>query len=158
MGKKERHAAIMELIQQKELETQEDLIQALLEQGISVTQATISRDIRELQLVKQHLENGVCCYRLPEQTPISDHLLRDAILRTDYAGQIAVLHCRSGTAQAICAAVDAKQTIALWERLPEMIPFLFCCGQKNRLPFSQNNMQFGCKRKKGKRYAERTLY
>lgn len=67
MGKKERHAAIMELIQQKELETQEDLIQALLEQGISVTQATISRDIRELQLVKQHLENGVCCYRLPEQ-------------------------------------------------------------------------------------------
>ena len=37
MGKKERHAAIMELIQQKELETQEDLIQALLEQGISVT-------------------------------------------------------------------------------------------------------------------------
>ena len=48
MGKKERHAAIMELIQQKELETQEDLIQALLEQGISVTQATISRDIREL--------------------------------------------------------------------------------------------------------------
>ena len=55
MGKKERHAAIMELIQQKELETQEDLIQALLEQGISVTQATISRDIRELQLVKQHL-------------------------------------------------------------------------------------------------------
>ena len=96
MGKKERHTAIMELIQQKELETQEDLIQALLEQGISVTQATISRDIRELQLVKQHLENGVCC-------------LRDAILRTDYAGQIAVLHCRSGTAQAICAAVDAKQ-------------------------------------------------
>ena len=73
MGKKERHAAIMELIQQKELETQEDLIQALLEQGISATQATISRDIRELQLVKQHLENGVCCYRLPEQTPISDH-------------------------------------------------------------------------------------
>lgn len=62
-----------------------------------------------MQLVKQHLENGVCCYRLPEQTPISDHLLRDAILRTDYAGQIAVLHCRSGTAQAICAAVDAKQ-------------------------------------------------
>jgi transcriptional regulator of arginine metabolism len=109
MGKKERHAAIMELIQQKELETQEDLIQALLEHGISVTQATISRDIRELQLVKQHLENGVCCYRLPEQTPISDHLLRDAILRTDYAGQIAVLHCRSGTAQAICAAVDARQ-------------------------------------------------
>ena len=154
MGKKERHAAIMELIQQKELETQEDLIQALLEQGISVTQATISRDIRELQLVKQHLENGVCCYRLPEQTPISDHLLRDAILRTDYAGQIAVLHCRSGTAQAICAAVDAKQD----HRIVEMIPFLFCCGQKNRLPFSQNNMQSGCKRKKGKRYAERTLY
>ena len=113
MGKKERHAAIMELIQQKELETQEDLIQALLEQGISVTQATISRDIRELQLVKQHLENGVCCYRLPEQTPISDHLLRDAILRTDYAGQIAVLHCRSGTAQAICAAVDATIFILL---------------------------------------------
>ena len=158
MGKKERHAAIMELIQQKELETQEDLIQALLEQGISVTQATISRDIRELQLVKQHLENGVCCYRLPEQTTISDHLLRNAILRTDYAGQIAVLHCRSGTAQESVRLSMPSKTIALWERLPEMIPFLFCCGQKNRLPFSQNNMQFGCKRKKGKRYAERTLY
>ena len=65
MGKKERHAAIMELIQQKELETQEDLIQALLEQGISVTQATISRDIRELQLVKQHL---VWSLVLPELT------------------------------------------------------------------------------------------
>ena len=74
MGKKERHTAIMELIQQKELETQEDLIQALLEQGISVTQATISRDIRELQLVKQHLENGECCYRMPVKPTKSDHL------------------------------------------------------------------------------------
>ena len=71
MGKKERHAAIMELIQQKELETQEDLIQALLEQGISVTQATISRDIRELQLVKQHLENGSAAKKRtsPRTTP-----------------------------------------------------------------------------------------
>ena len=41
--------------------------------------------------------------------PFLTIFLRDAILRTDYAGQIAVLHCRSGTAQAICAAVDAKQ-------------------------------------------------
>ncbi len=109
MGKKERHAVIMELVQLRELETQEDLLQALAEQGISATQATISRDIRELQLVKQHLETGVCCYRLPEQTPVSDHLLRDSILRTDCAGQIAVLHCRAGMAQAVCAAVDAAQ-------------------------------------------------
>ena len=40
---------------------------------------------------------------------LAHNILADAILRTDYAGQIAVLHCRSGTAQAICAAVDAKQ-------------------------------------------------
>ena len=69
MGKKERHAAIMELIQQKELETQEDLIQALLEQGISVTQATISRDIRELQLVKQHLEKTISVNCWKEYAP-----------------------------------------------------------------------------------------
>lgn len=63
MGKKERHAAIMELIQQKELETQEDLIQALLEQGISVTQATISRDIPGIAAGKTAF--GKWCLLLP---------------------------------------------------------------------------------------------
>lgn len=109
MGKKERHAAIIELVQQRAIETQADLQQALAERGISATQATLSRDVRELQLVKQHLETGICCYRMPEQKPVSDRLLKDSILRTDFAGQIAVLHCRAGMAQAVCAAVDAVQ-------------------------------------------------
>ena len=99
----------LEMLKDKKIDIDVTQLIALAEQGISATQATISRDIRELQLVKQHLETGVCCYRLPEQTPVSDHLLRDSILRTDCAGQIAVLHCRAGMAQAVCAAVDAAQ-------------------------------------------------
>ncbi|MFR2341398.1 MAG: hypothetical protein ACLS6W_00905 [Ruminococcus sp.] len=58
MGKKERHAAIMELIQQKSWKTGR-FDTSFVGAGNSVTQATISRDI-QLQLVKQHLENGVC--------------------------------------------------------------------------------------------------
>ena len=158
MGKKERHAAIMELIQQKELETQEDLIQALLEQGISVTQATISRDIRELQLVNSIWKTvfvvTVCRNRHPFLTIFYGMPFCEPIMRGKLPFYTVVL---APHRQSVRLSMPSK-TIALWERLPEMIPFLFCCGQKNRLPFSQNNMQFGCKRKKGKRYAERTLY
>ena len=55
-----RHAKIIELIHQYEIETQEDLASRLNESGFSVTQATVSRDIRELKLTKVQGENGAC--------------------------------------------------------------------------------------------------
>ena len=113
MGKKERHAAIMELIQQKELETQEDLIQALLEQGISVTQATISRDIREMNLVKAATTTG---YRYvsghsevlnPKMQARFETIFHESVLGVDFAGHVVLVKCYSGMANAACEVFDA---------------------------------------------------
>ena len=106
--KKERHAWILRLIAENEVRTQEDLQKLLLMQGVSVTQATLSRDIHELKLTKQHVE-GKFRYVPPDAPAVTDGIIREAVLDADFAGHMAVIHCRPGMAQAACAALDAMQ-------------------------------------------------
>lgn len=107
--KSKRHARILELIAASEIDTQEALQQHLREEGFDVTQATVSRDIRELRLVKTALPGGRYRY-LPPAT--ADRQMRyeaifaESIVSLDCASHIAVIKCRTGMANAACAALD----------------------------------------------------
>lgn len=109
--KLERHSKIVELIGKYEIETQEELADYLNEAGFAVTQATVSRDIRELKLTKVQSESGKQRYMvLQNQGSFSDkyiRILRDGYLSMDMAQNILVIKTVSGMAMAVAAALDA---------------------------------------------------
>ncbi len=106
-----RHAKILELIEKKEIDTQEDLAEELKKSGFNVTQATVSRDIKELRLIKVLTEGGAYKYAaLKEQdTMLSERLVKifsESVLSIDYAGNIVVIKTFSGAAGGACEAID----------------------------------------------------
>lgn len=109
--KVERHSKIVELIGKYEIETQEELAEYLMRAGYQVTQATVSRDIRELKLSKIQSESGKQRYVvLQNQGTFSDkyiRILRDGYLSMDMAQNILVIKTVSGMAMAVAAALDA---------------------------------------------------
>ncbi len=106
--KKERHGIILRIIAENEVRTQDELQKLLLKHGVQVTQATLSRDMHELRLTKQHV-GGIVRYVRPDAPAAMDGIIREAVLDADYAGHMAVIHCRPGMAQAACAAFDAMK-------------------------------------------------
>lgn len=112
--KKIRHGKIVEIIQKYDVETQEELAGRLREAGFHVTQATVSRDIRELKLSKVPAAGGGQKYLFLEQE--DEHrgdkyirVLRDGFLSMDMAGNILVIKTVSGMAMAVAAALDELQ-------------------------------------------------
>jgi len=108
-----RHSKIVELINSYDIETQEELAQRLEEGGFAVTQATVSRDIRDLKLSKVVMANGKQKYSLmPKQDGISEkyvRILREAFVSMDMAQNILVVKTVSGMAMAAAAALDSMQ-------------------------------------------------
>ncbi len=112
--KKNRHQKIKELVEQFEIETQEELADRLKEAGYTVTQATVSRDIRELKLSKVPMGDGRQKYTILVH---SDHylsdkyirVLKDGFLSMDMAQNILVVNTVSGMAMAVAAAIDAMK-------------------------------------------------
>ncbi|MDE7285813.1 MAG: arginine repressor [Lachnospiraceae bacterium] len=112
--KKSRHQKIKELVEQYEIETQEELADRLKEAGYAVTQATVSRDIRELKLSKIAMGDGRQKYTILIH---SDHYLSDKYIRVlkdgfvsmDMAQNILVVKTVSGMAMAVAAAIDAMK-------------------------------------------------
>ena len=112
--KTKRHSKIVELINAFDIETQEELAQKLEESGFVVTQATVSRDIRDLKLSKVILGDGRQKYSLmPKQDGISEkyvRILREAFVSMDMAQNILVVKTVSGMAMAAAAAaLDSMQ-------------------------------------------------
>ena len=110
--KKGRHAKIVELIQTNEISTQDELISELRSSGYNVTQATVSRDIKELQLVKILSKSGKYCYATSSVKHINvkstlEPLFSTSVLSVDYAGNLVVIKTVSGMAQAVCTSIDA---------------------------------------------------
>ena len=109
--KKDRHTKILELIDKYDISTQEELLEKLLNCGVEVTQATVSRDIKELRLVKHPASNGQYKYSLATSTDEKYMkyyaIFSQSVTMTDYAQNICMLKCHPGTAQAACAAIDA---------------------------------------------------
>lgn len=108
--RKNRLAKIIEIISDHDVETQDELLEYLRSEGFDVTQATVSRDIRELKLIKGNSENGTYCYMMPK-TMRDERLhfnsaLAEAITKVDYAQNIVVLHTYAGMAQPVAIEVD----------------------------------------------------
>lgn len=110
--KTRRHAKILELIKEHDIETQDELLRYLRESGFDVTQATVSRDIKELRLVKSLSHTGKYKYSTGSEN-VNDmsskfySLFADSVLSVDAAMNMVVVKCMTGMAQAVCAAMDA---------------------------------------------------
>lgn len=111
--KNDRQRRILEIVEREAIDTQEQLQQKLQEQGVTCTQATISRDIKELRLVKELTSSGGYRYALSERkmSSASDTRLRnifkEGVLSVDVAQNIVVVRTMPGLASAACSALDA---------------------------------------------------
>jgi transcriptional regulator of arginine metabolism len=117
VNKRARHAQILDVLRQHRVTSQEALRELLLERGTDVTQATLSRDIRELRLVKIPTAEGASHYSLPEEwesTPPLESLLPTLLQSVDGVDHLLVIRTRKGGAQAVAVGID-------WEEWPEVL-------------------------------------
>lgn len=117
MTKRDRHAMILDLIRHHRVVSQEALRELLLEQGTHVTQATLSRDLRELRLVKVPDPQGMGHYAIPEDwesTPSLEALLPTLFLGAEGVSHLLVIRTMKGGAQTVAAGLD-------WEEWPEVL-------------------------------------
>ena len=107
-----RQSVILEIISERDIETQHQLMQALAERGIKSTQATLSRDIKDMRLIKELGPNGYYRYvqaAKPEQDDSSERLrkiLKESLVSFDLAQNLLVIKTLPGLAPAACSAID----------------------------------------------------
>lgn len=112
LTKVKRQMKILEIIKKEEIETQEELATQLKKEGIEVTQATISRDIKELRLIKVPAGDQKYKYALPYDKATGNFIevigkmFRDFVISMDYMDYFIVLKTLPGTAQAVAASID----------------------------------------------------
>lgn len=110
-----RQAAILDIITSNEIKTQEELSAHLRDQGYHATQATISRDIKELRLIKVASHSGGYQYSTPDQSSTATHMtrlkniFRECVVKVDRAQNLVVLKTLVGMANAAAAAIDAMK-------------------------------------------------
>ncbi len=109
--KSKRQNKILEIISQHDIETQEELVEALVNSGFRVTQATISRDIKELKLVKIQSASGVYKYSANKKQDSKDidvlmRIFRDTVVSVEFAVNLVVIKTLSGSANAAAEVID----------------------------------------------------
>jgi transcriptional regulator of arginine metabolism len=118
MSKPERHAALRQIVHTNRITSQEQLRELLAERGFDIAQATLSRDIRELRLIKVPDAEGRTHYTLPpeawDNTPPLQRLLPTLFVGVEGTGNLLVLKTFAGGAQAVAEALD-------WEEWPEVL-------------------------------------
>ncbi len=107
-----RQSKILEIIESKDVETQDELARELRESGFQVTQATVSRDIKEMRLIKVLTKNGKYKYASikEKEGAINDRFLkiyRNSVVSIDYSGNIIVIKTLVGSANAAAVSIDA---------------------------------------------------
>lgn len=112
MKKNARHTKILELIEKYEIDTQQTLTDKLLEEGFSVTQTTVSRDIRALKLIKGMTKRGTYKYVLPQTrrdnvAPTGQSAIYDSVLSVVSAQNLVVVRTMSGMANAMAVCIDS---------------------------------------------------
>ncbi len=137
MSKRHRHALILQVLKSHRVTSQESLRELLQEQGTDVTQATLSRDIRELRLVKVPGADGTSNYSVPEEwqsTPSLQSLLPTLFQSAEGVDHLLVVHTMKGGAQTVAAGIDWEEwhevlgtlagddTILIILRRPEFLP------------------------------------
>ena len=117
--KSQRQAKILEIIANRNVETQEQLLAALQDAGFRGTQATISRDIKELRIVKELTSLGTDRYTTSSSeitgtfTSRMNTIFRECVVKFDYAQNIVVIHTIPGLASAAASAIDAMNMSAV---------------------------------------------
>ncbi|MCI5705290.1 MAG: arginine repressor [Oscillospiraceae bacterium] len=118
--KSKRQQEILDIVAQRDIETQEQLLDALKERGVSTTQATISRDIKQLHLVKELTAGGIYKYAVSQRKTALNNvgrlqtIFRQGVTSYDMAQNIVVLRTMPGLASAAAAAIDAME-------IPELV-------------------------------------
>lgn len=111
MKKNYRQEKILSIIEEFDIGTQEELLDKLNESGFNVTQATVSRDIKALNLIKIQDSTGRYKYSSVKKDGDSaekyDAILSHSVISIDFAGNITVVKCYPGMANAACASIDA---------------------------------------------------
>ena len=111
--KSQRQAKIVEIISNRDVQTQEQLLEELKDAGFRTTQATISRDIKELRIVKEMTESGGYRYAVSNADPVDGFsgrlrtIFKECVLGYDYAQNIIVVRTMPGLASAAASAIDA---------------------------------------------------
>ena len=143
-SKSDRQRAVLEVIRTHRVTSQDQLRQLLGESGFKVTQATVSRDMRELRLVKVPGAEGVGHYTLPEEwesTPPLQSLLPSLYTSAVGTGNLLVVRTMTGGAQAVALAID-------WEEWPEVLgtiagddTILVICKEPDQVPEVQRRIE-----------------
>ncbi|MEA5002909.1 MAG: arginine repressor [Christensenella sp.] len=110
--KSKRQNKILDMIDNNEIETQEELVTKLNESGFKVTQATISRDIKELQLIKVQANSGAYKYAVNKKHKTNDldilmRIFKDTVVSIDFASNLLVIKTLSGSANAAAEVIDS---------------------------------------------------
>lgn len=114
MSKRNRHKTIQSILRAEEIINQDILLNKLIDRGFELTQATLSRDMKELKVVKAPTQSGVYTYQLAgDIQPIEEDtkpLTSLGFIKIEFSGQLAVIKTRPGYAMAIAAEIDRKAT------------------------------------------------
>lgn len=108
-----RQSAILQILAEREIETQQQLLQALAEKGVKSTQATLSRDMKDMRLVKELGPNGNYRYVPAAKPAAEDHserlkkIFRESVVSYDVAQNIFIIKTLPGLASAACSAIDS---------------------------------------------------
>lgn len=111
--KAKRHSKIIEIIQDHPVDTQEELLRLLSESGFAVTQATVSRDIKELRLIKTATSGGGYRYTIPSKDALPDlssqfhTFFAGSVISVDQCRNFVVVKCYTGMANAVCQMLDS---------------------------------------------------
>ncbi|GGK19120.1 transcriptional regulator ArgR [Caldalkalibacillus thermarum TA2.A1] len=139
MNKRQRHLRIREIISKYDIETQDELVDRLREEGFQVTQATVSRDIKELSLIKVPLANGRYKYSLPADqryNPLQKlkRVLVDCFVSIDHTENLIVLKTLPGNANTIGVLIDHLDWPEVMGNISGDDTILIICKKKEDAP------------------------
>ena len=151
--KEKRHRLILDIIRDNVIKTQDELVSALNEHNIATTQATLSRDLRELNIHKRSDKNGVIRLVSPgsnTQVNLNDKfisIINSSFVSVDYANNLVVLRTLAGMAQAVAAVFDSRQYDGILGTVAGDDTVLIICRDelgaedivKTLKPFGENN-------------------
>ncbi|OYD09821.1 transcriptional regulator AhrC/ArgR [Paludifilum halophilum] len=143
--KAQRHIKIREIITSLSIETQEDLVDELKKAGYNVTQATVSRDIKELHLVKVPTNNGQYKYSLPADNRFNPHqklkrLLTEAFVGIEQSENLIVMKTMPGNAHAIAVLIDNLDWSDVLGTIAGDDTILVICSGSDRVPDIVNRL------------------
>jgi transcriptional regulator of arginine metabolism len=106
-AKEQRLQIICNIVREEIIRSQDDLLKSLCSKGFNVTQATLSRDMKLLKIIKRHDTNDLYVYTLPETAPAAGETIAPKPLRIEFSGSLAVIKTRPGYAMGIASDIDA---------------------------------------------------